>query len=59
MKLSCKQICKLQELFINLKCPNCFSTNVQLCEDEKGENANCKSCDCHFEFKPGLFENIE
>ena len=54
MKLSCKNICKLQEFFANLKCPHCFSAEVELCEDEKGENAECKACGCHFEAKPDL-----
>ena len=45
MKLSCKQICKLQEFLANLKCPNCFSAKVQLCEEEKEENAECDEAD--------------
>lgn len=57
MKLSCKNICKLKEFFANLKCPHCFSAKVKLCEDEKGENAECESCGCQFEFKPELLEN--
>ena len=56
MKLSCKNICKLQEFFANLKCPHCFSAEVELCEDEKGENVECKTCGCHFESKPELLQ---
>ena len=51
MKISCKYICKLQEIFANLKCPGCFSAKVQLSEDEQDENATCESCGCRFEFK--------
>ena len=57
MKLSCKQICKLQEFLANLKCPDCFSAKVTLCEDEKDENAECESCGCQFEFKPELMDS--
>jgi len=56
MKLSCKQLCKLQEFLANLKCPNCFSAKVQLCDEEKEENAECESCGCSFEFRPELME---
>lgn len=59
MKLSCKQICKLQEFLANLKCPHCFSAKVALCEDEKDENAECESCGCQFEFKPELIDSWE
>ncbi len=59
MKLSCKQICKLKEFMANLKCPNCFSAKVQLCEDEKDENAACETCGCEFEFKPDLISGWE
>lgn len=52
MKLTCGQICKLKEFMANLKCPDCFSAKVQLCEEEKDENAECEACGCQFEFKP-------
>ena len=38
----------------HLKCPNCFSTKVKLCEEENIENALCTECDCKFEFNPEL-----
>lgn len=59
MKLSCKHICKLQEFLANLKCPHCFSAKVQLCEEEKNENATCESCGCRFEFRPEFLEGQE
>jgi predicted RNA-binding Zn-ribbon protein involved in translation (DUF1610 family) len=54
MKLSCEQWCHIQETLANLKCPNCFSTKVKLCEEENKENALCTECDCRFEFNPEL-----
>jgi len=54
MKLSCEQWCHLQEMLANLKCPNCFSAKVKLCEEEGKENALCTECDCRFEFHPEL-----
>lgn len=59
MKLTCEQICKLREAVANLKCPNCFSVKVHLCEEEKEENAECKSCGCEFEFRPELMGQWE
>jgi len=59
MKLSCEKICKLREMMMNLKCPNCFSAKVQLCEEEKDENAACEACGCEFEFKPELLSGWE
>jgi hypothetical protein len=59
MKLSCEQICKLQAVVANLKCPKCFSAKVELCEEEKDENAECESCGCQFEFKPELLGRWE
>jgi Zn-dependent alcohol dehydrogenase len=54
MKLSYEQWCRIQEILANLKCPNCFSTKVKLCEEENKENALCTECDCKFEFNPEL-----
>ena len=45
MKLSCAHWCHIQEMLANLKCPNCFSTKVKLCEEESEENALCTECD--------------
>ena len=50
MKLSCEQGCHIQEMLANLKCPNCFSARVKLCEDEPAEDAHCTECDGRFEF---------
>ena len=54
MKLSCEQWCHIQEMLANLKCPNCSSAKVKLCEEENIENALCAECDCKFEFNPEL-----
>jgi len=51
MKLSAKQWCKIQEIIMNLGCPNCFSAKVKLTEDEE-LNAKCEDCGCAFEFNP-------
>ena len=59
MKLSCKQICRLQEIMMNLKCPKCFSVHVKLCDEEKEKNAECESCKCEFEFKPEILAGYE
>jgi hypothetical protein len=39
MKLSCEQWCPIQEMLANLKCPNCFSAKVKLCEEENKEKS--------------------
>jgi hypothetical protein len=58
MKLSCSQWCHVQELLANLKCPNCFSAKVKLCEEkEKEENAECQECQCRFDFDPEILGN--
>ena len=54
MKLSCSQICRLKEMVANLKCPNCFSKDVELCEEETENNAECGMCGCRFQFQPEL-----
>ncbi|CAB1074990.1 hypothetical protein D1AOALGA4SA_2810 [Olavius algarvensis Delta 1 endosymbiont] len=54
MKLSCGQLCRLKEFFANLKCPNCFSSQVELCDDETDDNAACELCGCEFQFNPEL-----
>ncbi len=54
MKLSCEQLCKLKESFANLKCPECFSAQVALCEKETEKNATCDECGCEFKFNPQL-----
>jgi hypothetical protein len=59
MKLSCKNLCRLQEFFANLKCPNCFSAKVKLCEEETDKNAQCQDCQCEFEFRPELIQGRE
>lgn len=58
MKLTPGQWCKIKEMLANLKCPNCFSVKVNLTEDEK-ENAECKDCDCKFEYNPELLSRQE
>ncbi len=50
--LTCKQLCKIKELLANLKCPDCFSAKVDLCEEETENNAECRSCGCKFKFGP-------
>jgi len=59
MKFTNEQICKLKEFVLNLKCPDCYSAKVQLCEEEKDENAECEACGCQFEFKPDLLKRWE
>jgi len=54
MKLSCRQWCRIKEFLANLKCPRCFSAEVELCEEENDENAECRSCGCKFEFNPEI-----
>ena len=54
MKLTCKQLCRIKEALANLKCPDCFSTEVTLCEEQVDENAECEACGCRFEFGPRL-----
>ncbi len=54
--LTCKQLCKLKEIFANLKCPDCFSTHIELCEEETEKNAECSACGCKFKFGPGFPE---
>ena len=53
MKLSAGQWCKIQEALVNLKCPHCFSSKVELTANEK-ENASCVECGCKFEFDPDI-----
>jgi transcription elongation factor Elf1 len=57
MKLSCAQWCHIQEMLANLKCPDCFSAKVELCEEETEKNAQCSECGCRFQFNPDLLEN--
>jgi predicted RNA-binding Zn-ribbon protein involved in translation (DUF1610 family) len=57
MKLSCSQWCHIQEMLANLKCPDCFSAKVELCEEETEKNAQCSECGCRFQFNPDLLEN--
>ena len=54
MKLSCNQLCRIKEFLANLKCPNCFSAKVKLCEEETEENATCEKCGCEFKFNPEI-----
>ncbi len=56
MKLSCEQWCHIQEMLVNLKCPNCFSAKVKLCKEKTEENAECQECECKFEFNPDIAE---
>ena len=59
IKLSCEQWSHIQEMLANLKCPNCFSAKVKLCEEENKENALCTECDCRFEFNPELAKKCD
>jgi hypothetical protein len=52
MDLSCRQLCRLKEAISNLKCPKCFSAEVDLCEEETDRNAHCEACGCQFRFRP-------
>ena len=52
MKLSASQLCKIQEVLANLKCPQCFRTHVKLTEETDGGNAKCEDCGCKLEFNP-------
>jgi hypothetical protein len=54
MKLKCDQWCHIQEILANLKCPNCFSAKVKLCDEETDKNAECNVCQCRFEFNPEI-----
>ena len=54
MKLSCNYLCRLKEFFANLSCPNCFSAQITLCEEETEDNAACEMCGCEFKFNPEL-----
>jgi ribosomal protein S27E len=56
MKLSCEQLCRIKKFFANLKCPECFSAQVSLCEEETDKNATCDKCGCTFQFGPELPE---
>ncbi len=56
MKFSYRTLCRLQEFFANLKCPNCFSTKVKLCEEETEKNAQCEECKCEFEVHPEMLQ---
>ena len=51
MKLSARHWCKIQETLADLKCPQCFSTEVKLSKN-KEENAKCEGCGCQFKFDP-------
>lgn len=51
MKLSKKAWCRIQEILLNLKCPDCFRANIKFSESEE-ENAECQDCGCKFEFNP-------
>ena len=53
MKLSPNSWCKIQEILVNLHCPNCVSAKVKLAEEGK-ENAECEDCGCTFEFNPDV-----
>jgi hypothetical protein len=54
MRLSCGQLCRIQEFFANLKCPNCFEKDITLSDMETEENACCEACGCQFKFNPEL-----
>jgi hypothetical protein len=56
MTLSCEQWCHIQEVLLNLICPNCFSPKMKLCPEGNKENALCTELDCRFEFYPELAE---
>jgi hypothetical protein len=58
MKLSTKQWCKIQEILMNLGCPNCVSAKVKLTEKE-GKNAECEDCGCKFEWNPDIMPTGE
>jgi hypothetical protein len=55
--LNCKQLCKIKETLANLKCPACFKTKIDFCEEETENNAECRSCGCKFTFGPGFHGN--
>ena len=58
MKLTASQWCKIQEKLADLRCPHCFTANIELTEDEK-ENAKCKDCGCRFEFNPDVAGDLQ
>jgi predicted RNA-binding Zn-ribbon protein involved in translation (DUF1610 family) len=59
MNLSCAHWCKIKEFIANLKCPQCFSAKVTLCEEEREDNAACESCGCKFKFNPEMVPPLE
>ena len=46
--------CRIKELLVNAKCPNCFSKKVTPCENEDEEKGTCELCGCEFELNSGF-----
>ena len=54
VKISKKNLCRIQETLINLSCPSCDSNLVTLKDTDDEHNAECKDCGCKFEFHPDI-----
>jgi transcription initiation factor TFIIIB Brf1 subunit/transcription initiation factor TFIIB len=58
MKTESKIMCKVQEVVLEMKCPGCFSKEINLAECEVDEkNAACQSCGCTFKMNPAAIQN--
>jgi hypothetical protein len=56
MELKSNLKCKMQQKLLEMKCPGCFSKEINLRECECDEdNVECKSCGCTFKLN---FETI-
>ncbi len=54
MKISKRNLCKLQEVFVNISCPAYNGKLVTLQDTEDADNAVCEDCSCRFEFHPDV-----
>jgi transcription elongation factor Elf1 len=50
VKVSKRNLCKIQESLINMSCPTCNSNLVTLKDTDEEHNAECKDCGCNFEY---------
>jgi hypothetical protein len=50
MKKKSSVWCKVQEFLLEMKCPGCFSKEIELkeCECDTDDNVECKDCGCTF-----------
>jgi len=54
MKSKSSMWCNIQEFLLDMKCPGCFSKEINLkeCECDDDDNVECKNCGCTFKLNP-------